>query len=347
MNKTEWDLPEVPENVHQAVLEALEKLDTVVEDSERKTEMRGKRYKKRAAFLIAAAMTAILGTTVLAAELFSWNERAEEVFDSNKELQDKLTEEKFAKDEYTKVTDNGLTITAIQTIQDENCFYALFEVEAEDPSIVIDENSDMEYQIDWGGKEDPFSMRGSNFIKKEGQENSGYFEIFGGKADTASTEDMMMNLHFTALQKQGEKAAEGENIRTGNWDFSITIHQTPGTSYDIEKEYQILGYPVQVREVRLSPLTVTIVYDGDDIMTLEKGEGLSFDQCDIMPIRVNGLKYQDGTIVEENEHRMKEGFDEEGNFYVTARFSSVAEVEKVKALLLGDEMTEVEIPKEK
>ena len=63
MNRADWELPEVPENVHQAVLEALEKLDTVVKDSERKTEMRGKRYKRRAIVLIAAAMTAILGTT--------------------------------------------------------------------------------------------------------------------------------------------------------------------------------------------------------------------------------------------------------------------------------------------
>ena len=43
MNRADWELPEVPENVHQAVLEVLEKLDTVAEDSERKTDMRGKK----------------------------------------------------------------------------------------------------------------------------------------------------------------------------------------------------------------------------------------------------------------------------------------------------------------
>ena len=343
MNRADWEMPEVPENVHQAVLEALKKLDTIEDNAERKIDMRGKRYKKRVTLLIAAAMTAILGTTVLATELFSWNERAEEVFDSNKELQDKLVEDEFAKDEYKSVTNNGLSITSLQTIQDENCFYALFEVKAEDPSIVIDENSDMEYSIDWGGKENPFSMRESQFIKKEDEENSGYFEIYGQKADTTSTEDTVMNVHFTALQKQREKAAAGENILTGEWDFSVTIHQIPGTSYQVEKECQIAGYSILVHEVRISPLTVTVICDGNDMKALEKGQGLSLDQCDVLPIWVSGLKYQDGMVQTEENRKMTEGYDEEGNYFMTGRFSSVAEVEKIKAILLGEDMAEVEI----
>ncbi len=341
MNRADWELPEVPENVHQAVLEVLEKLDTVAEDSERKTDMRGKKYKKHVIVLIAAVMTAILGTTVLATELFSWNERAEEIFDGGGELQDKLAEEEFARDESVSVTKNGLTITSLQTIQDENCFYTLFEVKAEDPSIVIEENSDMKYTIDWGGEEDPFSMRESRFIKKEDQGNSGYFEIYGGKSDKTNTEDIVMNVHFTALQKQGGKAEVGEDVLTGEWDFSITIHQTPGTNYQVEKECQIAGYSVLVHEVRISPLTVTVICDGENMKVMERGEGICLDQCDSLPVWVSGLNYQDGTILTQRNRKMTEGYNDEGDYFMTQRFSSVVEVEKVRAILLGEDMAEV------
>lgn len=345
MSRMNWEkeLPEVPECVHRAVMGALGEIGENPAYRQRAAGKR-RRYKGRTILIAAAAMTAVLGTTVLAAELFSWNERAKEQFGGSKEVQDKLVEEQFAIDEYESVTDNGLTVTAIQTVQDENYFYALFEISSEDKDIVLDENSDMEYTIDWGSDENPFAYMGSGFARKgESQGNRGYFEIYGNKADTSKAEDISMNLHFTALQKQGEKAGAGTDIIRGKWDLSVTVHQTPGESFAVDQKAVIAGYDMRVKEVRLSPLTVTVVYDGEDIRAMESGEGLNLAQLDILPITIIGLRYQDGTVIKEDGFTTEEGYREDGNYFITTKLSDVAEAEKVEAILFGEENAEVKI----
>lgn len=98
-------------------------------------------------------------------------------------------------DVYQTVSDSGLTIRAVQTIQDINCFYALFEITAEDEEMQIVPGSNMSFSIDYQGKENPFSMLGCSFVDENRQKvsNSRYYEIFGTKADT-NKEDLNMTI---------------------------------------------------------------------------------------------------------------------------------------------------------
>ena len=119
------EFPEVPEHVHQTVLSTLAGLD------DRRVK-KVKRMKKRKIVILIAAAAAVLGMTVSASEIFKWNRRATEVFMADEEQQKELVTEQIAQEEYQTVSNAGLTIQAIQTIQDNNCFYALFEIRAED-----------------------------------------------------------------------------------------------------------------------------------------------------------------------------------------------------------------------
>ena len=74
---------------------------------------------------------------------------------------------------------------------------------------------------------------------------------------------------------------------------------------------------------------------------MERGEGICLDQCDSLPVWVSGLNYQDGTILTQRNRKMTEGYNDEGDYFMTQRFSSVVEVEKVRAILLGEDMAEV------
>ncbi len=330
--------PDVPDCVHQAVLDALKKVETISEQEKEIAPKRGRHYKKRVILLAAAIMT-IFATTAFAAELFSWNKRAVELFDSSKELQDKLVEEEIAKDEYASVTENGLTIRAIQTIQDANCFYALFEVESDDPSVLLDENSEMDVVYDWGGEESPFCAMSWGFADGEKEGSGRMYEIFGVKNDNNLEKDLVMNLHFSALRQGGEKAMKGEIAIEGNWDFSLAVHQTEGIHFSLEQEFSIAGYQVLVHEIIMSPISATIICDGVDIKEMEQGEGICLDQLDTLyPMLLNGIVYEDGSILdEEGNQDLSEGFLENGNYYKTFRLSSVAEVEKVTELLLGEQ----------
>lgn len=345
MKNEKWNcgFPDVPEHVHQSVLDTL----AIIERQEDKKMKKGNKMKKRTMILLAAALIVVLGTTAAAAELFKWNQKAAEIFEAEPRIQDQLVMEQIAQDGAQSVTDNGLTITAVQTIQDSRCFYALFEVTAEDTGILINEDCGLEYFMDFAGGEDPFCAKTWSFVGRHRQEdgNSRYFEIFGTKHEEKE-EALQMNLHFTALTGPGEKAAAGDVLIQGNWDFSLTIHPASSLAFDLNREFRIAGTDVFVKSLDLSPLTAVIIFDGEDIRDLEKKEGINIDQLDVLQsIRITGIKYQDGTVIEQDGFSsLKEGFTENGGYQITVRFSHVIEPERAAAVLLGDNKDEIGLP---
>lgn len=341
MKNKKWnrEFPEVPEHVHQTVLSTLAGLD------ERKGK-RVNRMKKGKAIILIAAAVAVLGTTVSAAEIFKWNRRAAEVFEADEIQQNKLVTEQIAQDTSQTVTDAGLTIEAVQNVQDNNCFYALFEITAKDESIQITQDHSMSFLYDFQDGESPFGALGWHFVDEESQtvSNSRYFEIIGTKTRPGS-EDLHMKIQFTSLNAPGAKAMDGEPILEGNWEFVLDLHAIEPIRYDLNREYQIAGYPVTVKTVELTPISAKLAIDEEDARQLEKLEGVNLDQTDsLSSLWINGIKYQDGTIIEED------GFQEplirlgDGIYEKTARLTSVIDTNKVSALLVGEKMDEIALP---
>lgn len=338
MKKIDWnrEFPEVPDMVHRFVLEALSELDGQEEPNMKK------RYPKKRLILLAAACAALIGTTAAAAGIFKWNERAGEVFQADEEAQERLNQEQLSQELSQSVTDQGLTITAVQTIQDKNRFYALFEVTAEDEGTKITAEQNMQYTLDFKDGEDPFCALGWGFVHEEDQEvsNTRYFEIYGTKMENISG-DLEMEIHFTALEGEPEeKAGQGAVVLEGNWDFSLDIHETESIRHELQKEYEIAGYPVTVEAVELSPISLTIFYSGDSIRSMEEGEQIRLDQLDDLPaLYPTGVRYEDGTGIIEQCYPMKEGYmDESRSIYrITMQFTKVVDADRVCAFLMGDD----------
>lgn len=340
MNKN-WnrDFPEVPEHVHQTVLSTLAGLD------ERKGK-RVKRMKKGKMIILIAAAVAVLGTTVSAAEIFKWNRRAAEVFVADEEQQKELVTEQIAQDSSQTVTDAGLTIQAVQTIQDNNCFYALFEITAEDESIQITADHSMGVLFDYPEDEDPFGYLGWGFVDDRQQpvSNSRYYEIYGTKA-LPGQEDLNMKVQFTSLNAPGAKAMDGESMLEGNWEFLLNLHAANPVHYEINRECQIAGYEIMIKSVELTPISVKLTCDLEDVRQLEKLEGVNLDQTDsIASLFINGIKYQDGTVVEEEGYQELQVSWENEIYAKTARLTTVIDPDKVSALLVGENMDEIALP---
>lgn len=340
MKNEKWNraFPEVPDHVHQTVLSTLAGLD------ERKGK-RVKRMRKRKAIILIAAAIAILGTTVSAAEIFKWNRRAAEVFVADEVQQDKLVTEQITQDARQTVTDAGLTIEAVQTIQDNNCFYALFQITAKDESIQITQDHSMSFQFDFQDGESPFGALGWHFVDKESQtvSNSRYFEITGIKTRPQS-EDLHMKIQFTSLNAPGAKAMDGEPVLKGNWEFVLDLHPIEPVRFDLNREYQIEGHPVTVKTVELTPISVKLSIDEEDARQLEQWEGVNLDQTDsLSSLCINAIKYQDGTVIAEEGYPELQISCGDGLYTKTAKFTNVIDVDKVSALLLGPDMND-EIP---
>ncbi len=339
MRHVDWnkEYPEVPKSVHNSVLDALSRLD-----EQKQEEKTMKKTQKRKILLIAATLTVLIGTTAAASEIFQWNERAGQVFEADEATQNELTMDQMAQDVSQSVTDQGITITAIQTIQDKNRFYALFEVKAEDTEQRITADYSMDYTMDLGGKESPFCALGWGFVPQDVQEvsNIRYFEIYGTKNEQ-SEENLTMNLNFTALRGEpAQKAGEGEILTSGQWNFALDIRTSKMLSYTIDTEYELSGESVHIASIALSPLSMEIVYDGSDIRTLEAKQNVSLDQLDeLSGIYPTGVRYEDGTVIEEELMiPLSEGFEdkEETTYRLLLPFHKLITPEKVTEILIGE-----------
>lgn len=343
MRHVDWnqEYPEVPERVHRSVLEAL----SVLDEQEQEAGKMKKAPKKRMV-LLAAALAALVGTTAAAAGIFQWNERAGQVFEADEEMRNELTMSQLAEGVSQTVTDQGLTITAIQTIQDRNRFYALFEVTAEDTNMQITSDYLLDYTLDFGGKEDPFCARGWGFVSEFDQEvsNTRYFEINGTKREQ-SDEDLVMNLHFTGLRGEPEvKAGEGELLISGNWDFSLNLRTSDMISHEVEQDYDLDGYRMHVKSVAFSPLSMRLVYDGADVRAMEAGKEVRLDQLDeLRELYPTGVRYADGTVIDEGLMLpLSTGFrDGEETYELLLPFDKVVDPEQITALLIGDTAVEL------
>lgn len=340
MKNKKWndEFPEVPEHVHQTVLSTLAGLDD-------RRDKRVKRMKKRRMIILIAVAVAVLGMTVSASEIFKWNRRAAEVFVADEEQQKTLAMEQIAQEGHQTISDAGLTIQAVQTIQDINCFYALFKVTAQEESMRITPDHDMGFLVDYQGGEDPFGMLGSGFVEERGQDisNSRYYEIFGTKMNPGS-EDLNLNIRFTSLNAPGEKAMKGEPVLEGNWEFVLNLHTAQPVCYEINRECQIAGTAVMVKSAELTPISVRLVCDEAGARQLEKLEGANLEQTDsLRSLFVNGIRYQDGTVVDEDGYQELWSGCENGEYTKTARFSAVVDVEKASALLVGDNKDVIEL----
>lgn len=342
MKNKNWsnEFPDVPERVHQTVLSTLAELD----DGKGR---RVKRMKKSKTVILIAAAVALMGITVSAAELFKWNKRAVEVFEADEELQQALVTEQIAEDGNQTVSGDGLTIQAIQTIQDNNCFYALFEVTAEDASMQITADHSMEFTMDYQEGGEPFAGLTWGFVPEYEQavSNSRYFEIYGIKGNPTE-EDLHMQITFTSLNAPAEKkAAEGECVLAGDWEFALNLHTEKPVCYELNKEYQIAGNAVLIKSVELTPISVKLVCDGEDARELEKQEGIDFSQTDsLTSLWLKGVKYQDGMIVEEEGCMEISVTVGEEAYETTVRLPRVIETEKVCALLVGQDRDEIVVP---
>lgn len=263
------EMPEVPANVHEAVLDALETINTEKEIDGVKQMSKHKSMRK--AFLVAVLAAAMLGTTAFAAELL-WNDKAAEQFnDPSEELQQKTLENGVAEMQYTSATDQGITVTAVQSLQDESRVYMLLKVESEEP--VIDGNSlfeGLELTADGLDMHDLFVNMGGGFVDKEEQllTKEGYYAIDAMKnPETVWNGDM---LHI-ALSDYSFYTYEGDDWGgkhiDGNWNLDISLTDASFLSKTIEvnEDFDYNGVPVTINYVKVSPLSVFISYDRADM----------------------------------------------------------------------------------
>lgn len=360
MNHTQWldELPDVPEQVHKRVLFTLENLES--EDRQMKKIQTGKKQfwnlrTKAAAAAIVLVMA--FGTTATAAVLH-WNAKAAEEFDNpTPELQEKMAESGIAQEQNISATDNGITLTAVQTLKDGNRIYMLFDVTSDEELLDGNGNFDNIKMITESGEnllesDRPHSAGGAFTEEKAPGEFSTqgyyYWDIlfddgygWNGNSLSVSFTDFCYYTYENGLSDGQQTPRRIE----GNWTLEIPFADVSEQTqtYELDREVTIGGMPVTINSITLSPLSLSIHYDLESTLAMQAVVHKGEEDCLPTELYVYAFLDKDGNKIEEGTDGSTGHYTETENV-ITAGLSNPVDVTSIRSILIGPDEVAVELP---
>lgn len=343
--------PDVPKQVHQTVVDTLEQLD------EAQTSLVGiqsKRFSWKRGMVLAAALVALLGTTALATEYFKWDEKAVRDFHNpSQEMQDKFTDLGLASEGGDSVTVEGITVTVVQTVQDEKTLYVLLKVTAEEPIIggmgflkdefLTDEGERL--RLIPGGERCSFDNNADwGTLTKEG-----YLALTIWSNDVGKLDYDYLTLCLTDYYSGTVPlyAAYGEGVIRGCWKLQIPLDAAAAQKltkvYEVNQEIPINAKPVTVEKITLTPFSVDMIIEESKDPEKIKEYREKYDRWfENEGGYIYGIKYADGTVLKFFDEDIqipccRYGYwvsYDDGKGTIDAKFRTPVDVENVVAILL-------------
>lgn len=312
-NKWKDVAPEVPYDFHEKFEETLKHIE--------EAEVPGKRYKKKKIcgriLIVAAVICAGMAVTVAAKEFFKWNEYLIKRLEPSEEQQESLPELNYIQNINQSETQNGVTVTLTDSIQDHGLLYAFFEVKT-DENISMDENTSFEdmmhFKID--GKEvyaDDANRFGSfntgigqdNLLKED--QNSAHFKYFNACLSYDSDYDLSNKTVEITLKNLTEDGDSDESVvADGIWNFKWTLGTVkPPTNLEVNRKCDFGGYEITVKKMEVTPLLWSLYLEYDEAMKVYEDEKNQFEYAgaDVgMDLygrtHIDQVRYKDGTILQ-------------------------------------------------
>lgn len=348
----EEEFPKMPEKIHEMVLKTLENLEE--KDSPKQKGGNNMKIKKRRVIAAAAALAAMFGTTVAAAGLFSWNEQAADYFnDPPEEVRHEMVAQGVAMEQNASVTDQGITVTVKQTVQDNNRLYILLDVQCEEA--LIDDNSAFDK---WGmitKDPDAFDNMGGGFAEetpgREGEKvDRAYYELTALKTYGREWNEDSITLDFGQFcyYTYEEGSMGTPHVVDGSWKLEIPLgEQTQAVTkvYEPGSQVMVSGIPVTVKRVELSPISMVIVYDLHDVQNVLDQVYAQEEDAFIYELQLSGFRYDNGERLANGPGGGVSGYwdREAGEVIDKIGLSGLIEPDRVEAVLLGDKEIPVEL----
>ena len=354
------------------MLKGIQNLDaTLIEEAEFGTFQKkhtGFSGKKKLLFLLAA--TLIMGTMTAAAVYTRWSITAQTRYNPSQDVKEQaeksglsvMLEETKGKEnpnEVLSVTDQGITITAVQTIVDNYRAEITFRIEGfelpEDkepfawPVVTVDGNLDF-YGSQTGGFFDgttrndkgewvyasdgspvkyddtkPFSPAILDYVADDGSLEYTHYISFSETDGRYLGKEIVFSFHSLDFQSD-KKACTPEPQVEGNWELKWTLTGT-GDSISITPNVKIGDSEVILLDAEIGQKTVRARYQVDDYW-----EG--WDELVTLPQAVCGVRMKDGS-----EHicgASISGFeDQENMIYFTESdiYDAILDIRQVESLM--------------
>lgn len=350
--------PEVPEEFHMKFEETLEQIEN------KKIIHHKKKSRKMMIRILATAaiLCSLAVTTIVAGELFQWNDVLKKRLNPSKEQQESLADQGYIKGIGQSQTQNGVTITLVNTVQDQNLLYALFKIETDD-SISMDDTTSFEdglnIKIDGTSTYDMDELgsrgAGAGLAYPEGISDISphlqYYEVslsYNGDYDLSGK---TVQMELKNLTQGGDKAEDGEVVAEGVWKFEWTLDEIRSmTKLDVNRKCDFGGYEITVDAMELSPLKYTLYMDYEEAMKVYEDERNRFEYNGDDPgmdltgrTHIDQVRYEDGTVIKMDYESGggigggEEKWDKENKTVtISGGFAQAIDVDKLEAVHFGN-----------
>ena len=322
--------------------------------------------KKKLLFLLAA--TLIMGTMTAAAVFTRWSTTAQTRYNPSQDVKEQaeksglsvmLEETKENSDEVLSVTDQGVTITAVQTIVDNYRAEITFRIEGFDlpkdeepfawPRVTIDGKRDFSTSQtggfydgttrndkgEWVYASDgspvkyddtkPFSPAILDYVADDGSLEYTHYISFNETDGRYFGKEIVFSFHSLDFQSD-QKAGMSDPQVEGNWELKWTLTGT-GDSITVTPNAKIGDSDVILLDAEIGQKTIRARYQVDDYW-----EG--WDELVTLPQAVQGVRMKDGS-----EHicgASTSGFeDQENMIYFTEAdiYDAILDINQVESLM--------------
>jgi len=233
------------------------------------------------AAIVATAMVLIVGTTTALSITFGWHEALITQFNPSPDQMESLDE--IVGTPNVTVTQDGLTITVVQTIADSFGIYVLYEIIAEDEAVTFPEETFVGARLFAASDSDDGVTVGSGesvILENDGNRLLILQHFHSTSPTTTGYVELIIRELFYNSQQWDYDGRILETLFEGEWslewelDFSgkgITLF--PSARIDIAGGYST------VTQIVISPLSVMVVIEGDSFnpdpsfVTLLKRDG--------------------------------------------------------------------------
>jgi hypothetical protein len=238
------------------------------------------------------------------------------VADARKRLQETMQESNYIQNIDQSVTQNGVTVTLTDSIQDQGFLYAFFEVKTEDSISMTDHTSFEEmthFKID--GKEvyavddnrfGSFNTGVGQDILLKTDQNSAHLKYFNACISYDSDYDLSNKTVEITLKNLTEEEDYDKTVITdGTWDFKWTLGAVkPPTTLEVNRKCDFGGYEITVKKMEVTPLLWSLYLDYDEAMKVYEDEKNKFEYTgtdygmDLYArTSIDQVRYKDGTVL--------------------------------------------------
>ena len=336
---------EIPETVREKMQLAYEQIrqekrihegmETQKEDSRRTGISR-----KKIAITLAAAILSLATVSVTAGVYIRWSEGLKEKLQLTKTQEEELEETGAAESTEASCTSQGITVTVLQSITDQNFSHLAFSIKGY--SAETKEQPDFEQVIvKVEGKEVNVSGNFRNFGKEDVpvyQKADGTMEylmqIDSNEENGLTGKKIQVILeNLGTVNKQAEFVSGVKGTWTLDWELAgtekeegLSVNQTIGDTDTV------------VKSIEITPLSLTIHYDmprkkitkqsyGDDGVTTWE----TYEE----PWFLYGFRMKDGTVRQMVFQSQEQGYDDETTEAYTVKYATdqIVEAEQINSLL--------------